>query len=145
MILEKGMPPKLDDDIKRLQLVVGQKLLLRIDAWRGRQPGVPNTSSGHPQAGRDGARRGGCWRQADEAAEEMTMDFTPQSKKRMLIGLQQQTEAWGISLQESNAEGDFQSGAAEAPRQMDRRSGDPAIDHPEAIRRLVELGLKAKK
>jgi hypothetical protein len=29
------------------------------------------------------------------------MDFTPQSKKRMLIGLQQQTEAWGISLQES--------------------------------------------
>lgn len=44
MILEKGMPPKLDDDIKRLQLVVGQKLLLRIDAWRGRQPGVPNTS-----------------------------------------------------------------------------------------------------
>ena len=33
-----AVPPKLDDDgIKRLQLVIGQKLLLRIDAWRGRQ------------------------------------------------------------------------------------------------------------
>jgi hypothetical protein len=40
-----AVPPKLDDDgIKRLQLVIGQKLLLRIDAWRGRQPGVPNVS-----------------------------------------------------------------------------------------------------
>ena len=40
-----AVPPKLDDDgIKRLQLVIGQKLLLRNDAWRGRQPGVPNVS-----------------------------------------------------------------------------------------------------
>jgi hypothetical protein len=44
MTLENGMPPKLDDEIKRLQLVVPMKLILRIDAWRGRQPGVPNTS-----------------------------------------------------------------------------------------------------
>jgi hypothetical protein len=44
MILEKGMPPKLADEIKRLQLVFPQRLILRIDAWRARQPGVPNTS-----------------------------------------------------------------------------------------------------
>ena len=44
MTLEAGMPPKLDDEIKRLQLVFPKKLLLRVDAWRARQPGVPNTS-----------------------------------------------------------------------------------------------------
>jgi metal-responsive CopG/Arc/MetJ family transcriptional regulator len=44
MMLEKRMPPKLDDEIKRLQLVVPQRLISRIDAWRARQPGVPNTS-----------------------------------------------------------------------------------------------------
>jgi hypothetical protein len=44
MMLEKRMPPKLDDEIKRLQLVFPKRLILRIDAWRARQPGVPNTS-----------------------------------------------------------------------------------------------------
>lgn len=41
---EKRMPPKLDNEIKRLQLVFPKPLVLRIDAWRARQPGVPNTS-----------------------------------------------------------------------------------------------------
>ena len=41
---EKRMPPKLEREIKRLQLVIGKQLLLRIDDWRAHQPGVPNTS-----------------------------------------------------------------------------------------------------
>jgi hypothetical protein len=41
---EKRMPPKLDSEIKRLQLVIGKRLLLRIDDWRAHQPGVPNVS-----------------------------------------------------------------------------------------------------
>jgi hypothetical protein len=45
MIQDKGMPPKLDSEIKRLQLVIGKKLFLRIDDWRRRQPApMPNTS-----------------------------------------------------------------------------------------------------
>jgi hypothetical protein len=45
MNLEKALPPKLDSEIKRLQLVIGKKLFLRIDAWRRRQPPpMPNTS-----------------------------------------------------------------------------------------------------
>ena len=47
MIQQKVMPlpPKLDSEIKRLQLVIGQRLFLRIDGWRRRQPPpMPNTS-----------------------------------------------------------------------------------------------------
>ena len=38
------MPPKLDDDIKRLNIVAPTSWVKRIDAWRGRQADVPNLS-----------------------------------------------------------------------------------------------------
>jgi hypothetical protein len=64
MIPEKRMPPKLDNEIKRLQLVFPKPLILKIDAWRARQPGVPNTS------------------QAIRMLVEMSLDADPHAKKK---------------------------------------------------------------
>jgi hypothetical protein len=44
MIQETGMPPKLANKIKKMNLILPDELVKRIDAWRGRQPGVPNAS-----------------------------------------------------------------------------------------------------
>jgi hypothetical protein len=38
------MRPKLADDVHRFTMLVPRALIDRIDAWRGRQPGVPNLS-----------------------------------------------------------------------------------------------------
>jgi len=38
------MPPKLANEIKKSNLILPGELFKRIDAWRGRQPGVPNRS-----------------------------------------------------------------------------------------------------
>jgi hypothetical protein len=45
MILDQcGMPPKLAKETKRLNLVVDVEWVQKINAWRGREPGVPNLS-----------------------------------------------------------------------------------------------------
>jgi hypothetical protein len=44
MILEKRMPPKLANKVKKMNLILPDDLVKRIDAWRGRQDGVPNAS-----------------------------------------------------------------------------------------------------
>jgi metal-responsive CopG/Arc/MetJ family transcriptional regulator len=46
MILEKtaSMPPKLASKVKKMNLILPDDLVRRIDAWRGHQPGVPNAS-----------------------------------------------------------------------------------------------------
>ena len=44
MIPEKRMPPKLASKIKKMNLILPDELVKRIDAWRGRQEGVPNAS-----------------------------------------------------------------------------------------------------
>ena len=38
------MPPKLDTEIKRFNIVAPAAWAKRIDEWRGRQPDVPNFS-----------------------------------------------------------------------------------------------------
>ena len=38
------MPAKLDDEIKRLQLVAPTKWVKNIDDWRRREPDLPNLS-----------------------------------------------------------------------------------------------------
>jgi hypothetical protein len=44
MIQEKLMPPKLANKVKKMNLILPDELVKRIDAWRGRQEGVPNAS-----------------------------------------------------------------------------------------------------
>jgi hypothetical protein len=45
MIPEDRMPPKLANEIKRLQLVVPKEWLAEVEAWRRRRPDpMPNTS-----------------------------------------------------------------------------------------------------
>jgi hypothetical protein len=41
---EKLMPPKLASKVKKMNLILPDELVKRIDAWRGRQEGVPNAS-----------------------------------------------------------------------------------------------------
>ena len=41
---DERMPPKLDDEIKRLNIVAPISWVRRIDEWRGRQADVPNFS-----------------------------------------------------------------------------------------------------
>jgi hypothetical protein len=38
------MPPKLDEETKRLNMVVSVAWIKKIDAWRRQQPDVPNLS-----------------------------------------------------------------------------------------------------
>ena len=38
------MPPKLDDNVKRLNVVMSDALVKRIDDWRRREPDLPNAS-----------------------------------------------------------------------------------------------------
>ncbi len=42
--LDAPMPPKLDDDIKRLNIVAPISWVKQIDDWRRRQPELPNFS-----------------------------------------------------------------------------------------------------
>jgi len=45
MIPEKRMPPKLANEIKRLQLVAPAEWVAKVEAWRRHQPDpMPNTS-----------------------------------------------------------------------------------------------------
>jgi hypothetical protein len=44
IIQEKLMPPKLANKVKKMNLILPDELVKRIDAWRGRQEGVPNAS-----------------------------------------------------------------------------------------------------
>jgi hypothetical protein len=45
MILEKRMPPKLANEIKRLQLIAPTAWVAKVEAWRRHQPDpMPNTS-----------------------------------------------------------------------------------------------------
>jgi hypothetical protein len=45
MILEKRMPPKLANEIKRLQLIAPAAWVAKVEAWRRHQPDpMPNTS-----------------------------------------------------------------------------------------------------
>jgi hypothetical protein len=41
---DDSMPSKLDDDIKRLNLIMPTALTRKVDDWRGRQDDVPNFS-----------------------------------------------------------------------------------------------------
>jgi hypothetical protein len=41
---DERMPPKLDDDIKRLNLVVRASWVRQVDDWRRRQNDLPNFS-----------------------------------------------------------------------------------------------------
>ena len=38
------MPKKLDDEIQRLHMVVPTALIEKVDAWRRREPDLPNLS-----------------------------------------------------------------------------------------------------
>ena len=44
IVQEKLMPPKLANKVKKMNLILPDELVKRIDAWRGRQEGVPNAS-----------------------------------------------------------------------------------------------------
>jgi hypothetical protein len=45
MILVKRMPPKLANEIKRLQLIAPAAWVAKVEAWRRHQPDpMPNTS-----------------------------------------------------------------------------------------------------
>lgn len=44
MILDKGMPPKLANETKRIALVVDKEWLKRIAEWRKLQDGFPTLS-----------------------------------------------------------------------------------------------------
>ena len=44
MILDKGMPPKLANETKRIALVVDSEWLKRIAAWRRQQEDFPTLS-----------------------------------------------------------------------------------------------------
>jgi hypothetical protein len=45
MIPEKRMPPKLANEIKRLQLIAPAAWVAKVEAWRRHQPDpMPNTS-----------------------------------------------------------------------------------------------------
>lgn len=41
---ERRMPPKLEDETKRMNLVAPASWLKRIDEWRRHQPDLPNIS-----------------------------------------------------------------------------------------------------
>jgi Arc/MetJ-type ribon-helix-helix transcriptional regulator len=44
MIQDREMPPKLANTIKKLNLILPDELVKRINAWRGRQDAPPNVS-----------------------------------------------------------------------------------------------------
>jgi hypothetical protein len=44
MIQGREMPPKLANNIKKLNLILPDELVKRINAWRGRQDAPPNVS-----------------------------------------------------------------------------------------------------
>jgi hypothetical protein len=44
IVQEKLMPPKLANKVKKMNLILPDELVKRIDGWRGRQEGVPNAS-----------------------------------------------------------------------------------------------------
>jgi hypothetical protein len=44
IVQENLMPPKLANKVKKMNLILPDELVKRIDAWRGRQEGVPNAS-----------------------------------------------------------------------------------------------------
>jgi hypothetical protein len=44
MIQDREMPPKLANNIKKLNLILPDELVKRINAWRGRQEAPPNVS-----------------------------------------------------------------------------------------------------
>ena len=41
---DAGMPPKLEDETKRLNMVAPASWVKRIDEWRRQQPDLPNIS-----------------------------------------------------------------------------------------------------
>ena len=56
------MPAKLDDEIRRLQLVVPVPWVKKVDDWRRREPDLPNLSEAIRrlvEMGLESARKGG--------------------------------------------------------------------------------------
>lgn len=56
------MPPKLDDDLKRLNVAIQVRLMRKIDEWRRHQADVPNLSEAVRrllEAGLDATKKGG--------------------------------------------------------------------------------------
>jgi len=56
------MPPKLDDETKRLNMVAPASWVKKIDDWRRQQPDLPNISEAIRrlvEMGLEGAKKGG--------------------------------------------------------------------------------------
>jgi len=56
------MPKKLDDEIQRLHMVVPTALIEKVDAWRRREPDLPNLSEAIRrlvEMGLEGAKKSG--------------------------------------------------------------------------------------
>lgn len=59
---DEQMPPKLDDETKRLNMVAPASWVKKIDDWRRQQPDLPNISEAIRrlvEMGLDGAKKGG--------------------------------------------------------------------------------------
>lgn len=59
---DEKMPPKLDDETKRLNMVAPASWVKKIDDWRRQQPDLPNISEAIRrlvEMGLEGAKKGG--------------------------------------------------------------------------------------
>lgn len=59
---DEQMPPKLDDETKRLNMVAPASWVKKIDDWRRQQPDLPNISEAIRrlvEMGLEGAKKGG--------------------------------------------------------------------------------------